>query len=64
MLNAKEIPKLAKAKDMKGTNLGEFEELVLLVVASLFDNAYGVAIQEELFNKLGRKATISTIRLG
>lgn len=46
---------------MKGTNLGEFEELVLLVVAALFDNAYGVAIQEELKNKLNRKATISTI---
>ena len=61
MLNAKEIPKLAKAKDMKGTNLGEFEELVLLVVASLYDNAYGVAIREELLIKLGRKATISTI---
>ena len=46
---------------MKGTNLGEFEELVLLVVASLYDNAYGVAIKEELLSKLGRKATISTI---
>ena len=46
---------------MKGTNLGEFEELVLLVVASLYDNAYGVAIQEELLNKLDRKATISTV---
>jgi len=46
---------------MKGTNLGEFEELVLLVVAALYDDAYGVAIQNELKSKLNRKATISTI---
>ena len=28
---------------MKGTNLGEFEELVLLTIASLTTNAYSVA---------------------
>ena len=61
LLKTKDIINLAKTKDMKGTNLGEFEELVLLVVASLYDNAYGVAIQEKLLNILDRKATISTI---
>ena len=48
---------------MKGTNLGEFEELVLLVVGVLFDNAYGVSIQEELFDRCGRKVTLSTIHV-
>ncbi|MBL7848536.1 MAG: helix-turn-helix transcriptional regulator [Cyclobacteriaceae bacterium] len=33
---------------MKGTNLGEFEELVLLTVAALIDDAYSVAICDEL----------------
>ncbi|MCW5911726.1 MAG: PadR family transcriptional regulator [Cyclobacteriaceae bacterium] len=48
---------------MKGTNLGEFEELVLLVVGVLFDEAYGVAIQEELEQRCNRKATLSTIHV-
>lgn len=46
---------------MKGTHLGEFEELVLLIVAVLYDNAYGVAIQEEIARRSGRKVTISTV---
>lgn len=46
---------------MKGTHLGEFEELVLLTAAVLFDNAYGVAIQEEIAKRSGRKVTISTV---
>ncbi len=46
---------------MKGTNIGEFEEIVLLVVASLYDNAYGVSIQDEIKDKLSRKITISTV---
>ncbi len=48
---------------MKGTNLGEFEELVLLIVGVLFDDAYGVAIQEELQQRCNRKATLSTIHV-
>jgi DNA-binding PadR family transcriptional regulator len=46
---------------MKGTNLGELEEMILLVVASLFDNAYGVVIKEEVENKCQRSITISTV---
>lgn len=46
---------------MKGTHLGEFEELVLLIVAVLFDNAYGIAVQEEIAKRSGRKVTISTV---
>jgi hypothetical protein len=44
---------------MKGTNLGEFEELVLLSVAALMKEAYSVAICDELSNHTGR-----TVKLG
>src|SRR5688572_32494419 len=44
---------------MKGTNLGEFEELVLLTVAALLEDAYSVAICDELTNNTGR-----TVKLG
>ena len=46
---------------MKGTYLGEFEELVLLVVGILFDDAYGVAIVDELENQTGRNVMISSV---
>ena len=46
---------------MKGTNLGEFEALVLLTVGILFDDAYGLAITDELARQTGRKSTISSI---
>ncbi|MEL6559860.1 MAG: PadR family transcriptional regulator [Bacteroidota bacterium] len=46
---------------MKGTSLGEFEELCLLAVGILHGDAYGVAIKEEIEQRSGRKATISTI---
>lgn len=46
---------------MKGTNLGEFEELVLLTVGILYDNAYSVAIQKELNDQTGRKVTLSSV---
>lgn len=39
---------------MKGTNLGEFEELVLLAVAAMQDEAYSLAITEEI-NKLTKR---------
>ncbi|MEM7297294.1 MAG: PadR family transcriptional regulator [Bacteroidota bacterium] len=46
---------------MKGTNLGEFEELVLLTVGILYDDAYSVAIQRELNRQTGRNVTISSV---
>ncbi len=46
---------------MKGTHLGELEEIALLVVANLFDNAYGVAIKLEIEEKCNRSITISTV---
>jgi len=44
---------------MKGTHLGEFEELVLLTIASLLNDAYSVAICDELSNQAKR-----TVKLG
>ena len=46
---------------MKGTHLGELEEIVLLVVANLYDNAYGVIVKLEIEEKANRKITISTV---
>lgn len=44
---------------MKGTNLGEFEELVLLTIAALMSEAYSVAICDEMEKHTGR-----TVKLG
>ena len=46
---------------MKGTYLGEFEEVVLLTVAVLYDGAYGVAITDELDRQTGRSVSISAV---
>lgn len=46
---------------MKGTSLGEFEELCLLAVALLQEDAYGVAVKQEIEGRTRRKSTISTI---
>ncbi|WP_462249883.1 PadR family transcriptional regulator [Ekhidna sp.] len=46
---------------MKGTHIGELEELILLTVGSLFDEAYGVAVMDEVRNKAGRDMNISAI---
>ena len=48
-------------KHMKGTYLGEFEELVLLAVGILFGNAYGLAIVDELEKQTGRNIMISSV---
>lgn len=46
---------------MKGTSLGEFEELVLLTVGILFDDAYGLAVVDELEKKTGRNIMMSSV---
>ena len=48
---------------MKEHSLGEFEELVLLMVAALHDEAYGVAILENLESKLKKNLNISAIHV-
>lgn len=46
---------------MKGTYLGELEELVLLTVGVLYENAYGVAIKAEIEKQAGRRLNISAV---
>ncbi len=46
---------------MKGTFLGELEELILLTAAALNENAYGVAIVAEIKNTTGREVNIGAI---
>ena len=46
---------------MKGTHLGEFEEIVMLTIAALQDEAYGLAIKKELEEQTKRKVTISAV---
>lgn len=46
---------------MKGTYLGEFEELILLTVASITDNAYAVPIKSEVEKIANRKVNISAV---
>lgn len=46
---------------MKGSSLGEFEELVLLAVGILFDDAYGLAVLDELQKQTGRDIMISSV---
>ncbi|UII22505.1 PadR family transcriptional regulator [Fulvivirga ligni] len=48
---------------MKEPSLGEFEELVLLMVAALHDEAYGVSILENLETKLDKRVNISAIHV-
>ena len=42
---------------MKGTYLGEFQEIVLLTILVLDENAYGVSIQDEIETKTGRSVS-------
>jgi PadR family transcriptional regulator, regulatory protein PadR len=46
---------------MKGTNLGEFEELVLLTIAALVNEAYSVGICDELEKRTGRATKLGVV---
>lgn len=46
---------------MKGTQLGEFEEIVLLTIARLYDDAYGVAVLDELSQHLERPLSLGVV---
>jgi PadR family transcriptional regulator, regulatory protein PadR len=43
--------------------LGEFEELVLTLVAALQEDAYGAAIAEEIETRLKRGVTLSAVHV-
>ncbi|MBD0260597.1 MAG: PadR family transcriptional regulator [Cytophagales bacterium] len=46
---------------MRRTYLGEFEEVVLLLVAILDGEAYGVTVSGELEQQTGRQVTFGTV---
>ena len=46
---------------MKGTNLGEFEEIVLLTIASLMEEAYSVNIVDEITRVTGRQTKLGVV---
>tara|TARA_R110000796_G_scaffold74374_1_gene167240 strand:- start:210751 stop:211080 length:330 start_codon:yes stop_codon:yes gene_type:complete len=46
---------------MKGDNIGELEELVLLLVGVLYEDAYGVSVLKEMKEQTGREVNISAI---
>jgi len=46
---------------MKYSQLGEFEELVLLVIGNLGENAYSISIKEELTTRTGRNPSIGSM---
>jgi PadR family transcriptional regulator, regulatory protein PadR len=46
---------------MKGTYLGELEELVLLTVGILHPEAYGVAVMDEIEKQANRSPNISAV---
>jgi PadR family transcriptional regulator PadR len=45
----------------KGDYLGEFEQLILLAILRLKDDAYGVPIRQELEIRAGRSAAIGAV---
>jgi PadR family transcriptional regulator PadR len=46
---------------MPELHLGEFEQLVLLAVLRLADNAYGVPIRREIEKRADRKVTVGAL---
>ena len=46
---------------MKGTYLGEFEEVVLLTVAMLEDQGYGITVKQEVEQRTNRPVNLSAV---
>ncbi len=46
---------------MKGTSIGEFEELVLLTAGILHEKAYGFSITEEIEKQTGRTINMRAV---
>ncbi len=47
---------------MKKYQLGEFEEVVMLTVGVLYDQAYGVAIKKEIEQRLKRSVSVGALQ--
>lgn len=48
---------------MKKIQLGEFEEIVLLTVGILHDNAYGISIKQEIESRLQRTVSVGALQV-
>ena len=46
---------------MKKYQLGEFEEIVILTIAVLYKEAYGVSIKNEIESRLSRKVSMGAM---
>ncbi len=46
---------------MKATSLGDFEELILMTVFIVHEEAYAVSVKKELESRLSKKINISAI---
>jgi DNA-binding PadR family transcriptional regulator len=47
---------------MKKYQLGEFEEVVMLTVGILFDEAYGVSVKQEIESRLSRQVSVGALQ--
>lgn len=47
---------------MKKYQLGEFEEVVMLTVAVLYNEAYGVSIKKEIESRLKRNVSVGALQ--
>jgi DNA-binding PadR family transcriptional regulator len=47
---------------MKKYQLGEFEEVVMLTVGILFDEAYGVSVEQEIEARLSRQVSVGALQ--
>ncbi len=47
---------------MKQYQLGEFEEVVMLTVGVLFDEAYGVSVKGEIEKRLSRNVSVGALQ--
>jgi PadR family transcriptional regulator, regulatory protein PadR len=45
-------------------NLGEFEEIVMLTIGVLGENAYGLAIKEHIESRLSRSVSMGALHTG
>jgi DNA-binding PadR family transcriptional regulator len=54
-------PQRRKSHVAKGDYLGEFEQVVLLALARLSDDAHGTLIRGEIADRTGREVTIGSL---
>ncbi len=47
---------------MKKYAMGEFEEIVMLTVAILYQNAYGITIKKDIETRLNRSVSVGAMR--